>query len=691
MKNKIVKVKIAALAVCVVALFGFANVAYAEYAADVSALDTVAGFETVVKIKGLPVQQAIDLKIVKPDSDIFIAKAEADFSGKFVLTVPETETKTAGRYQVLVNGQKAVFFQVFPGEMDPARSGAYADKVYAAGNGMDRVQISARVTDEFGNPLESHELTLTSSRASDRIIDPSAETDENGYASFAVVSREAGVSIFTVTDESSQEVLSQRPKVVFFKTPLVFKEIGGDPETVLLAQASGSSIAKFDFENLPASMDINNTISFKVRALDATGNVVPSYAGTVQFSSTDPNAQLPREYAFTIADQGQKTFELALSFRTGGSQRLTVADKNNALIKGEKNVEVVTAHGAGAGQVRITKPATGSYSVNTLEIAGESNPSKKVKIFDNGQQIAEAMANSNGRFTHTTSLLKDGQHTFNAESEGVQSDSVTVTIDTTPAQVEHVEISKKELAPGETTEISIRSDPDLDSVQASLGDIIVDLESDPQNSGLYRGTLTAPAQDGEYTVNVIVTDKMGNAAPPVEVGKIRVSADLKPAPTPSFRVPPKVQGVSASPRQSAVALAWQPSSADSGVILYRIYYGTEATKLTLIANTRDASPFWTIVNLKNDTMYYFQIYGMDANGVEGHQPSDIVSAMPSQNAPAAEAPRDNTPPVLCEPGPCPEAPPPPASPEDGPEVLGMVIAALFGSSVWRVLRKKIKD
>lgn len=658
---------------------------------SISGLDTVANFETLVKADFLSSGQAVSFSIKKPDgSGVIKLQATADSSGHAESTVGENETKVAGIYSVFLDSVVAdsAEFQVFPGDMSPKVSGLYSNKAYVAGNGVDYARVNVRVADQFGNPLEFHEIKLVSSRSADKIVAANSETDNNGLASFIVSSVESGVSIFTANDGSAQTTLDQRVKVTFTKAAMVYKEVGGDPETVLLAEA-GPSVSRFQIDNIPASVNANETASFSIVALNDSGTVVNSYVGTVIFNSTDTNAQLPNTYTFKTSDQGRKTFDLGMTLRTVGSQKLIVQQQGNPLIKGERSVEVVNPiSGGNSGQVRITKPATGTYSVNTLEVAGEASANASVKIFDNGQQVSEVRANSSGRFSYNTSLLTDGQHTFNAESNGVSSVPVVVTIDSTPAQIEQVEITPTDLAPGETAKISLRSDVGLNSVQATIGDLIVDLQPDFINPGVYRGTLTAPAQDGDYKVNVIITDKVGNVSPATEVGNIRVDASLKEDSGSTFSVPSKVTGVQATGGRAKVLLTWQPSQAESGIALYRIYYGTDKSDLNLISNTKDAATNWTVDTLQNGTIYFFQVVGVDKNGVEGDNRSDPVSAMPSSTAPDGTTGGSS---VLCDLDPCsPDAGYPPVTPQDGPEVLGMIFSSLAVGSVVQLFRRKRK-
>lgn len=699
--KKIMKKTLYMFLVAVLVFLLSPQIARADRENGISALDTVAGFETKIEASDLSANAAVSFEVVKPNGDVSRLNGTTDEDGSVDFIVPDTFTREAGVYSVFfIGGNKRAQFRVFPSEMSQSVSGVYSNKEFVAANGSDYVRVNIRIADEFGNPLQFHEIKLTSSRSSDRIIGQPSTTDSKGLASFLVSSRERGISTLEAVDESTAAVLPQKARIIFFSAPSVFREIGGDPESYLLAQstlvaqASGTStsgtssqgpVARFEIENLAATVNINDALSFRIRAVNASGNTVTSYTGTVTFTSTDNNAQLPTPYTFQASDQGSKTFDLSLTFRTAGSQRLTVAQQGNPLIRGERTVQVLQSRAVGESQVRITRPAPGTYSVNSMDVEGEVAPNARVKIYDNGQQIAEIQANSTGRFSYRTTLLSDGQHTFNIESNGVQSAPVTITIDTTPARVENVQIEPQNVAPGATFQLSIRSDTNLNNVQATVGsDIIRDLEPDPQSPGRYTATMTAPSQSGEHTINVILTDNMGNPTPATEVGRIRVDAGLTPPPPSSFSVPSKVQSVTATAGNGRITLTWTPAQAENGIASYRVFYGTNAQNLNLTAV--GSTTTLEIPNLQNGATYYFQVLGVDTQGNEGDNRSDVISSTPQANLGFNNA--GNNAPVLCDPSPCPpDVPYAPASPEDGPGVIGVIIAALASSSVLRFLRK----
>lgn len=651
----------------------------------VMALDTVAGFETMVKVMGAEPLRTVHLVVSTPEGKQLNLYEMTNDEGTAQLNVPDSSTERAGLYRVR-DSQSPVqsSFTVFPTTMSPDISRI---EVRAADADSRTSNVTVTILDAYGNPLRFHQVRLRTSHKDDRVVPVRAQTDAGGAAHFTLSSQYSGKTNIEAIDESVGELISSHSFAEGAESAFVFNEIGGDPEMLVLAETSDATTpARFEIDNIPASAVVNEQINFRLSAVDANGALVTAYRGTVHFSSTDPNGNVPANYTFTDGDQGRKTFDLGLSLRAVGNQTLRVVQVNNELIKGEKQIEIRPAQqDASSGEVRITKPATGTYSVNTLEVAGEASPTTRVKIFDNGQQIAEVQSNSSGRFTFTTSLLTDGQHSFQAESNGIQSNTAVATIDSTPARVEEVQITETTLAPGASTTITVKSDPDLNSLQATVGkDFITDLRPDPTHPGTYTGTLIAPAEDGTFTVNLILTDKVGNVSPAAEGGTIRVDSNLRADATFSFNVPSKVKGLQAQASNKKVNLAWQAAQAESGIALYRVYYGTSANNLNLVVSTSGPQTNITVENLLNETQYFFRVTGVDTQGNEGDNLSDIVESMPSESAAQSD---QNV--ALCDPAPCPtDIPYPDSIPEDGPAVWGMALASIVSGAGLRLYRRR---
>jgi len=83
-------------------------------------------------------------------------------------------------------------------------------------------------------------------------------------------------------------------------------------------------IAKLDART-PAATKVGRPLALTVAALDAFGNVVPDYAGTVDVTSSDPAATLPLPYTYLPADGGRHVFT-GIRMGTGGFSTITATD-----------------------------------------------------------------------------------------------------------------------------------------------------------------------------------------------------------------------------------------------------------------------------------------------------------------------------------------------------------------------------
>ncbi len=88
----------------------------------------------------------------------------------------------------------------------------------------------------------------------------------------------------------------------------------------------------------PAGVSAGQPFSVTVTAEDASGRPVPSYTGTVHFSTSDAQAVLPADYTFTSADAGQHGFSVTL--KTPGGQTLTATDTVTSSVTGSQTVTV---------------------------------------------------------------------------------------------------------------------------------------------------------------------------------------------------------------------------------------------------------------------------------------------------------------------------------------------------------------
>jgi hypothetical protein len=131
--------------------------------------------------------------------------------------------------------------------------------------------------------------------------------------------------------------------------------------TASVAGASGAAsfnlvntpgaVASFTFSPLAASnktgaaqsatalaTQVSTPLAITITALDAGGNIATNYTGTIHFASSDPQAALPANYAFTSADAGAQSF--AVTLKSAGAQSITISDASSSAATGTVSVAV---------------------------------------------------------------------------------------------------------------------------------------------------------------------------------------------------------------------------------------------------------------------------------------------------------------------------------------------------------------
>ena len=327
--------------------------------------------------------------------------------------------------------------------------------------------------------------------------------------------------------------------------------------------------AYFSLEELNAELTAREDLTVKVVAKDANGNVDKDFRGTIRFSSTDSEAELPSDYTFKASDQGVHTFYLAVSFGTLGRQTLSVHDLGDFRIAGELPVNVIdnSAEEFLEPQIVITVPNdNASFSSSRLTIGGDSVGCGAIQIADGPTILTDNLRpRSNGTFTYQTPNLAEGYHEFvasclpngntdtlgsgagntsgntnggagnvnggagngsnsgnaasgsgaggNAGSAGnngvIRSDPVGVFVDRTPPNVMSVQvIPENDLIPGESYELRIGGSEDLSKAEAMVNNQLLILEQIDNRT--FTTTSEAPLSPGVYPVSASIFDLLGN-------------------------------------------------------------------------------------------------------------------------------------------------------------------------------------
>src|SRR5215475_3122819 len=165
-------------------------------------------------------------------------------------------------------------------------------------------------------------------------------------------------------------------------------------------------------------------LNVTVTALDNTGAVVPSYAGTVHFSSSDGHAVLPADSKLSSG-----TGSFAITLKTAGSQTVTVGDTVASSIAGTQSISV---NAAAASQIMVGVPAavtTGisfGVSVNVVDAFGNAATNYTGTLHFTSSD-AQALLPAN-------SALTNGVGNFSATFKTVGSQTIAAA-DTTTASL----------------------------------------------------------------------------------------------------------------------------------------------------------------------------------------------------------------------------------------------------------------
>jgi hypothetical protein len=128
--------------------------------------------------------------------------------------------------------------------------------------------------------------------------------------------------------------------------------------TYKAAPDQGTLAAHFDVVPEHTTVAPGAPFSVTVIAKDDLGNVLTNYTGTVHFTSSDPAATLPPDYAFTLADAGQHTFVKGVTLRAPGAQTITAQDVVVPTVAGSSTVQVASV---------VTPTGTSIMGVQVME------------------------------------------------------------------------------------------------------------------------------------------------------------------------------------------------------------------------------------------------------------------------------------------------------------------------------------
>ncbi|MCX7422559.1 MAG: VCBS repeat-containing protein, partial [Planctomycetia bacterium] len=207
------------------------------------------------------------------------------------------------------------------------------------------------------------------------------------------------------------------------------------PDASGTVDVAAGPAAKFTVAANQITAVAGTSTSVTVSAFDAYGNAAASYLGTVHFTSSDIQAGLPSDYAFTADDAGSHTFAVALA--KVGFQQVSAIDSVSATVKGSSGWVTVTP--AAAATLTVTAPTGYVGSVNAVYVhaldaygnmATGYNGVVHLTSSDAGTTVSNdaALFNGSGTLTFTPTVMGPQTLTANDVVDGSVAGSGTANV-----------------------------------------------------------------------------------------------------------------------------------------------------------------------------------------------------------------------------------------------------------------------
>ncbi len=292
---------------------------------------------------------------------------------------------------------------------------------------------------------------------------------DDGTYTFTVTLKTAGSQSITATDTTTSAITG----------------------TLSGISVSPATASQFVLSGLPATSTAGVSQTVTVTAEDPYGNVATGYLGTVQFTSSDPQATLPANYSFTAGDQGVHVF--SLTFETAGTQSVTVTDTGSGITGTESGITVQAA-------------AAESFMVTGFPVADMAGAANHVTVtaYDAYGNVATgytgtiSLASSDPRAilvpsSYTFGAADAGTHTFSVTLETAGTQTITAT-DTVTASLTATE-SNIAVKPAAASILKVTAFPTSDMAGAANHVTVTAYDAYGNVATEYTGTVSLTSSD----------------------------------------------------------------------------------------------------------------------------------------------------------------------------------------------------
>ncbi|MHB1425746.1 MAG: Ig-like domain-containing protein [Gemmataceae bacterium] len=207
--------------------------------------------------------------------------------------------------------------------------------------------------------------------------------------------------------------------------------LGAPITSITLRNGEGAILIKdsavassFAVKTSTSSTTAGTAVQVTVEAVDSSGQIVPSYMGTVHFTSSEGSAVLPADYTFTAADKGVHAF--SVTFKTAGSPTLTVSDPYSGI---SGTLSGFTVNPAAASQLLVVAPASVTVLTPlTLKVIALDPYGNKVANYTGTVHFTSSDVLDWLPADYTFTNADEGQHTFRSGLIMWQTGTSTITV-----------------------------------------------------------------------------------------------------------------------------------------------------------------------------------------------------------------------------------------------------------------------
>jgi hypothetical protein len=265
------------------------------------------------------------------------------------------------------------------------------------------VTFTVTAQDAYGNLATNYAGSLHFAASDWRTVVPADAPLSNGTGTFSITFRTATTQSFSVWDAATGTPSAQQTGIV----------VNPGPVAGILANAGTTVTA-------------GSSLAVTITAIDSAGNTAPSYRGTIQFNSSDPQATLPASYTFTAADNGVHTFPAIL--RTAGARYIQAWDYGSLSYAFGTQANY-TVNSAAASQLVLSgyPSATTAGTANNFTVTAEDAFGNTATGYTGTVSFSSSDAQASLPAAYTFTAGDAGVHTFSATLKTAGSQSLTAS------------------------------------------------------------------------------------------------------------------------------------------------------------------------------------------------------------------------------------------------------------------------